>query len=183
MAHYYVYYLLDPETQDLLYIGRSNNTKQRQSAFFCKNKRVTTLGISQRFQTFSEACEAELLAIEKHRPVYNKNLVSSVGHFGKPLTESTKQKLRTAMLGRSLSAATKKKMSTAKEGQIPHNKGKTLDTEGRAKLSKAHLGRPLSEAHKKSLSLARTGRLLSSATKAKIGRTNKQRATERWLAK
>ena len=135
--NYFVYYLLDPVTKDLLYIGRSNRPSVRQRAFHSKTGLSTELGPCQRFSDFDSACQAELRAIKKHLPPFNKSVQSSKGRYGKtgiPITdwhrkrlseahtgkvvsEETRSKQRSAMLGRKLSPETKAKVAAANLGK------------------------------------------------------------------
>lgn len=79
---FYVYYLLAADTGDLLYIGRSPEPKRRKAAFQKLHHVLTVMGTCQRFSTFEDACRAEVKAIQKHRPPFNRQVVSSPGAYG-----------------------------------------------------------------------------------------------------
>ena len=107
---WFIYYLHDAVTGELLYIGRSSNPKRRQAAFHALHHVLTEMGEKQRHSDFASACQAELEAIARHRPPYNKILASSPGATGykhsmtalvamseaaaKPKSEQTRQKMR-----------------------------------------------------------------------------------------
>ena len=107
---FYVYYLHAADSGELLYIGRSDKPVKRQAAFHKLHHVFTVLGVCQKHSSFENACAAELAAIQKHRPPYNKYIVSSVGAFGhrhsvealekiaqvarKPKTSATRQAMR-----------------------------------------------------------------------------------------
>lgn len=78
----YVYYLLDPSNDDLLYVGRGFYPGQRKRVFEKRTGRSVKLGTCQRFSDFGKACLAEIKAIARHEPPFNKNLVSASGNFG-----------------------------------------------------------------------------------------------------
>lgn len=171
---FYVYYLLDPKTLELLYIGRSNAPQGRKADFTRRNSRECVFGLHQRFFDFQRACKAELTAIAKHKPPYNKTLTSSIGSFGMcgvhghSQTNSTKQKISQTLKGLKRSEETKAKMSKAQKGLKRSDAVK-------AKLSAAHMGiRPSAESRAKQ-SAAREGRTVSEETRAKIGKKAKER--------
>lgn len=140
----YVYYLLS-QAGDLLYIGRALNPADRRARFERTHKMQTVPGIPQRHSSMEAAAAAELAAIAKHRPPFNKYLTSSPGRFGKscPHSDETKQKISRAKMGvanpklqgRVFSDETKAKMRAAKVGR-------KLSPETRARMSAAHLGVP-----------------------------------------
>ena len=164
---HYVYYLLDPETQDLLYIGRSNKPKNRQHAFHRKHKILTVLGVCQRHSDFNKACQAELTAIAKHWPPFNKRLhsgSSSIGMGSKHIgnqnakghrwSEVERERIRvqqlgnTAHLGHKHSAETKAKFSKMRTGV-------KQTEESNLKRSKTLAGRIFSEEHRAKISAGR----------------------------
>lgn len=143
---YYVYYLHCAKTGELLYIGRTDRLKQRQRAFHDLHHVLTTMGETQRHSTFEAACAAEVEAIAKHRPPYNKVAMSSPGAFGykhtdnakgrmlvaakKPKSEAMKQKLR-----KPKSPETVAKMRKAKSPEHAAKLRRVLD-KGRSTMSK-----------------------------------------------
>lgn len=91
--------------------------------------------------------------------------------FGKPVSESTKQKLRAANTGKTLSAEARAKVSAATLGRkesaetrlkkskaLSGRKGKKPSAETRLKMSQASKGKTKSETMRKRLSEARRGR-------------------------
>lgn len=155
---HYVYYLLDPDTLELLYIGRSNNPKHRLFAFRKKKQRDAILGVCQRYSDFERACKAELRAIAKHWPPYNKSLISSLGKLGQStgvgykLSEEHKAKIARAGMGRALS-------EEAKESIRRKLKGHVVSEATRKKIGDANRGRkmpPKSPELRKRLSIATT---------------------------
>jgi len=102
MSTHYVYYLHDPTSLDLLYIGRSNNPASRQKDFVRLHGIQVLLGICQRHSSLEAASAAELVAIAKHWPPFNKHLVSVPGGFhckGKPKSEEHRKKIGLATKG------------------------------------------------------------------------------------
>lgn len=133
---HYVYYLLDPDTEDLLYIGRSNRPLHRLYSFVKKKGRQAKLGVCQRHRDLIAASKAELKAINKYWPPYNKQLISSFGSLGKStlrgrtlsdehkakighsvkghvVTEETRAKIRAKLLGHAVSQETRDKIGRA----------------------------------------------------------------------
>ncbi len=115
---YYVYYLLDPTTGNILYIGRSSNPRSRHVAFSRRTGITTVQGLMQRYSDFTASCFAEHFAIAKHKPPFNKIPISSTGFLNQRHPEE------------------------AKEPISKKNKGHPTPPEMRAKISAALLGRP-----------------------------------------
>lgn len=140
---FFVYYLLDAAVGELLYIGRSHSPESRRQVFERRIGRPVVFGLFQRFSDFDKACRAELLAISKHWPPYNKYLTSSRGGRGLPKTHTQ---------------ATKMKISMTKSG-VPNEKlrGRQFSQETRAKMSAAKAGRSLSAETRARMSASRTG--------------------------
>ena len=149
---HYVYYLLSQDTNDLLYVGRSHQPRARQTAFHRRTGVRTVMGVCQKFTQFERACYAELKAIRKHQPPFNKVLVSSPGSFGvhQVVSEETRQKMSKSLKGLAKSA------------------------EHRENISKAHKGKVFSEKHKANIRKAKQN--MSEETRAKIGASSKGRA-------
>jgi group I intron endonuclease len=89
---------------------------------------------------------------------------------GRTFSESTRDKLRRAALGRSPTAETRAKLSAAM-------KGRTFSNETRAKLREAarRPRRPLSDEHRKKIAAANCKRKHSIQTRAKISASNRGR--------
>ena len=143
---HYVYYLLDPETQDLLYIGRSNRPKTRMNAFKRRTGRNVCFGLCQRFSDIERACQAEVTAITKHWPPYNQIAASSIGTLGQATTvgyrhaESVKETLRQLRSGKQHPAEVKVKISKSLLGN-QYAKGFKHSEETRRKVAQAQLGK------------------------------------------
>jgi len=133
---FYVYYLHCAETGELLYIGRSDNPKGRQRAFHDLHHKLTVMGMKQRHSTFEAACAAELTAIARHRPPYNKLLASGAGAFGYKHTPEALARMRSAA-SKPKSEATRKRMSQPKSEETKAKMRKPKTPEHAAKLAVA----------------------------------------------
>lgn len=131
---WYVYYLHCAATGQLLYIGRSDRPKQRQAAFHALHHVLTEMGLKQRHSTFEEACAAEVKAIEKHRPPYNKLTCSSRGALGYRHDAARINRISEAA-SYPRSEATKLKMSKPKTEETKAKMRKPKSPEHRAKLA------------------------------------------------
>lgn len=143
---FYVYYLLDPESRDILYVGRSTTPLRRLWAFKRKHQKEVVFGFHQRHSDFGRACQAELSAITKHRPVFNKKLISTRGSIGCARDEAYRQKLsaalkgrRGSMTGRTHSAETRKKISESNIGKFMPSY--VMSEERKAKIGAANKGK------------------------------------------
>lgn len=140
MKHY-VYYILDPSTRDLLYVGRSTDPHRRLVDFQRKHKRPAMLGFVLRFQTLDEAQAAELSAIKRHRPQLNRHWVSSpgaLGHrnaLGYRHTAEAIERIRASATGRRQSPETCRLKSEIQKGDKAYWFGKKMSPETRAKMS------------------------------------------------
>ena len=116
----WVYYLLDPDTKTILYIGRSFHPKKRKLVFERRNGRATEFGLFQRHANLESASKAEVKAIAKHWPPYNKHLVSSLGNTGNAgefhHSAETRRQMRNSHLGQKHRTETKEKIRTAALG-------------------------------------------------------------------
>ena len=145
MSHY-VYRLLD-QHGDVIYIGRSLTPERRRWLFQHRRGIPVRLGQMERYSDFDQACAAELRAIARMRPRFNKILASSPGNLGmknsaeKNAKVSAKLKGRVGtMLGRSHSEETRAKMSASLIGRAGTMTGRTFTPEHRAKISAANKG-------------------------------------------
>lgn len=66
-----VYYLLDPVTRKILYIGKSRKPHTRKEHFEFLYGLQVDLGFCQRFTLARDVRKAEKKAIRKHKPPYN----------------------------------------------------------------------------------------------------------------
>lgn len=177
---FYVYYLLDPETLELLYIGRSHRPQVRCNAFKSKYGIDCVIGISQRFSDFERACKAEVMAIKKHWPPYNKHLVSSKGRFGLTgftFTHSpeTKNLISLAGVGRKQSEETIAKRIATRRGSDNFRKGIPAKPEHVAKRAAALTGHITSEQTKRKISKAQAGRKVSETERQRLASIAKNR--------
>ena len=116
---FFVYYLLDPTTEAILYVGRSNRPKTRKWAFEKKTGLTTCFGLMQRYSIFEEACLAELKAIRKHMPLHNKLVTSGAGSFGRTyqISEHHREAIRKAN-SKKPSPETVQKRKEALQGRV-----------------------------------------------------------------
>lgn len=130
---FYVYYLHCAKTGQLLYIGRTDRLKQRQRAFHDLHHVLTTMGETQRHSTFEAACAAEVAAIAKHQPPYNKVAMSSPGAYGYKHTDEARAKMLAAAK-KPKSEATKQKMRKPKSPETVAKMRQAKSPEHAAKL-------------------------------------------------
>lgn len=145
---HYVYYLIDVVTNDLLYIGRTNNPQTRIRAFEIRTGLKVRFGLHQRFRDFNRAAEAELAAIRKHRPPYNHRAISSRGMLGLlgrgtgprgPMPQEHREAIQRTQTGKKKSPEHRQKISEALKGHPGHMLGRKHSEESRAKISAAKL--------------------------------------------
>ena len=105
------------------------------------------MGLSQRFSDFDLACSAELSAIKRHQPPFNKNMVSSPGMLGRAgttefrHTEEAKQRIGLAGIGRRLSPEHKAALAAGAIKRI----GRKQKPEHIEKIRQANTGRKRSQ--------------------------------------
>lgn len=103
------------------------------------------MGLCQRHSNFQQACQAELVAIAKHWPKFNKRLCSSTGTLGQPAslgyrhTEGAKSKLRDFRLGSKQTEAAKRKISVSLIGN-QYAKGFKHSDATKVKVQAANVG-------------------------------------------
>ena len=131
---FYVYYLLAADSDELLYIGRSDKPLRRQSAFHKLHHVLTIMGECQRFSTFEEACAAEIKAISKNHPPFNRLVTSSRGAYGYKHTEHALAKVRAAAM-KPKSQVTKTAMNKPKSEKHKQAMRKPKNPEHAAKLA------------------------------------------------
>ena len=141
--NFFVYYLLCPTTGDILYIGRSNKPRLRHKHFERKHGLPVNMGLLQRHSTFEAACDAEIAAIVKHHPKYNKHLVSSTGALGRKNakgykhTPEAKVRILKAVTGRRQSSETCQLKSDIQKGDKAHWFGKKFSEATKDKMRKS----------------------------------------------
>ncbi len=126
--------------------------------------------------TDEEAClyEQEMIAkYESFNPDKGYNItLGGEGMVGVKLSDTTKEKLRQANLG-------KKQSKETIDKRVSHYKGKPRSEEVRRKISEAHKGVPLSEEHKQRLREAAKTRKSSKGHKRKpLSEEHKQKLRE-----
>ena len=114
---FYVYYL-HSTAGELLYIGRSLNPIGRKSSFERRTGQSVFLGICQRHSNLEDACKAELAAIAKHRPPYNKYLASSPCRTGKKNSAAHNAAISAKTKGLVRSEETRRRISEANKRWI-----------------------------------------------------------------
>ncbi len=145
MLHY-VYFIHDPMTGDLLYVGRSINPQQRLKDFI---KRTGVAGVligpTQKYTDLTRAQAAELRAILTLSPPHNQRVVSGKGRLGTTQSPETRAKMSAARTGRSFSPDWLRNMSLAQQG-------KKATPETRLKMSLSKKGKPKSQEHRDKIS-------------------------------
>ena len=139
--HHFVYWLFDPQTEELLYIGRSHEPDRRKRDFERLYQRKTHSGLSNRYSRIEDAQVHEFQMIKKWMPPYNKRVASSPASFGKkrePASQETRAKMRAAKLGKKLTEEHKQKIGQAGLGN-KHRLGDKHSKETKAKMSASHL--------------------------------------------
>lgn len=147
-----VYYLDHPVTGELLYIGRSLNPRQRRRAFESRTGIKAVLDLCQRFTDFEAAQRAEVQAILRHRPPFNKIAVSGRGTLGHAMAEETRTKLSHAHMGKVLSDEHKANIGA-------YQAGKPKSTTHREHIRAALTGVPFTEERKANISRSLKGKL------------------------
>lgn len=139
--HHFVYWLFDPQTKELLYIGRSHEPARRKRDFERLRQCKTVSGLSNRFALLEQAQAHELDMIKKHRPPHNKKITSSSTSLGMKrasASDETRAKMRAAKLGKKLTEEHKQKIGLASMGN-QHRLGDKHSEETKAKMSASHL--------------------------------------------
>lgn len=158
MTPFYVYYLLCPESGSILYIGRSHNPQARHKAFERRTGVRTELGSCQRHSTFERAQEAERLAIERHRPLHNKKVMSARGMFGHTHDEATKRAIGDKHRGKTMTEESRAKLRASIQGRTSAFKGRRHSDESKALLRQRATGRAHTEESRKKMSEQRKGK-------------------------
>ena len=157
-----IYGLIDPNTQELRYIGYASNLHKRLLQHYqpANLKKLThkvnwlksLLILGQKAEpVVLEACntQEELPQAEMDMISYFKsigcNLTNSTnggdGGFGRIVSEESRKKVSISNTGKKPSQETIAKLSLANKGRISPNKGKKASDELRLKLSLAHIGK------------------------------------------
>lgn len=124
--------------------------------------------------------KGKTLEDEKYKIAGRKNK----GRIAGPFSDEHKQKISSALAGKSKSDEHRKKLSEAGKGNIPWNKNKTgvqkssrlgskHSEESKLKMSDSQKGKKMSEAQKQKISDKLKGRTLSEETKRKMSESRK----------
>jgi NUMOD3 motif len=183
---HFVYYLLEPTTGQLLYIGCSTDPKSRVNAHRIRLKRPLILSpLMQRFRDRGLACAAELAAIVRHAPPLNKVLHSGPGSLGIKHSAEFCKKVSQACKGRRVSDELKLQLSVLRLGRKHTEEAKAnmsaaqlalkkrYGPETKAKIAAVHLGRKQSREWIENAAATRRGKKRSDETKVKTSQALK----------
>lgn len=147
---WYVYYLSDPESGELLYIGRSKDPEVRLKAHIRRFGRPLVMRFARRCETLREARWLELDEIRAHWPPLNKTATSSPGNEGNRASPETRAKM----------SASHKKAWREKTRTLPAPEvaRRPKTPEHRERIRQALVGRPHSEERRLNISLAKQAR-------------------------
>lgn len=169
----YVYYLFDSTTDQLLYIGRTDCLRRRKSAFERRTGLTVNFGINQRHADFDKSCLAELRAILRHKPKYNKVVASVSGFKGRTHSETARQSISNKNTGHTTSDAVRLKISQALQGRSPTTgmTGKHLSVEHIQKLK----NKVFSESTRQKMSASAKIKVFTEEHRRKISEANKNK--------
>lgn len=120
-----------------------------------------------------EECEIDMLIIKEqewmnfyksNNPEHGYNLIGADRHV---MSDETKEKIRSKMIGRTFSQESKKKMSSSAMGNCKFL-GKHHSDKAKEKIRKAQLGKIIDEETKEKLRIANTGRKHTEEAKKKM---------------
>lgn len=143
----------------LLLTKMTNGQIQHKMAFALNSFRRASSN-QQRILT-SKQYELVRKIVSQARSESLKGNTYSKGIKRGPVSEETKEKIRSALKGKPLSDSTKKKLSAALTGKP------------KSEVTKAKMRKPKTKEHAENIRIARTGTTLSSDTKAKISASRK----------
>jgi hypothetical protein len=153
----FIYALVDPRTDEIRYIGKTNNLLVRYTHHVgpaanvsCTSwvRELIALGLAPDIQIISEPDistweEVERDTIEKYSKITRLLNISSGGDGdkgGRGCYPSTIEKLRVANIGRKMTPEARKKMSDAKRGAGTYNYGKHLTETHKQHLKESQTG-------------------------------------------
>lgn len=145
MACHYVYYV--HHENELVYIGRSSRPSKRLTHFRARTGLpLSVLGVCQRFTNLDDACSAEIAAIQKHRPKFNKVVASSYGTIGIQAGRNS---------ARVWTKEARDKVGRSSKGRNVGSRGYSHSVEARARMSIKATGRIFSDQAKAKMRAAR----------------------------
>lgn len=112
-------------------INLRNKSSRKRNKIILKELRFSTRFLAQLREKTSELSKGE------NNPMYGRRGKLSP-NYGKPLSESRKQKISNTLKGRKLPEEVKKKISEALKGEKAVNYGKTFSEETKRKISLHH---------------------------------------------
>lgn len=136
MSHY-VYFLFRKGSNELLYIGRSNEPERRRKHFQARTGIEVEPGVPLRFSSLEKASAAELRAIAKYRPPFNRLDISSPGFLGRSHSAEARARIGAPKKGGRIDEEQRAKISAACKGRAPTIgfTGRKHAEESRRKLS------------------------------------------------
>lgn len=147
-----VYYLVCPDSGQLLYIGRSQKPRMRVKDHQRRLGRSLALECIRWFSSLEEASAAELEAIRIERPPLNQRMVSSPGYLGHRPNAASRAKHSASMIEHYKDPAQRARRGDWKRG-TPHSE------EHKARISAALQGQVFTEARCENISKALKGKL------------------------
>lgn len=185
----YIYALVDPRTDEIRYVGKSDNPERRLFEHLSESKkadnhkdrwirqlrrnklvpRVVTIDIVADKEW--EKKERGWIAFFRKSGIRLTNSTDG-GNGGRKVSEGTRLKMSLAQRGKKVSVETREKLRLA-------NTGKKMSAEARTKMSESRKNRVIGPETRKLLSLAAKGnkrclgRKLNEETKKKIGAASK----------
>lgn len=190
-----IYALIDPESLEIRYIGKTKTDVGRRFLRHLREKRQGTYkrnwiaalerrGLRPLLDLIDVVSEDEGAETEQYWIAYYRftgcrllNMTDGgEGRLGQIASVETREKLRLAATGRSFSSETKKKIADALRGKSNPHLGKIPSEESRKKMSDSHKGRvtkPPSAATRKKISEAFKGKALSVEHRRKLSDAHK----------
>lgn len=196
MKTVFIYALNDPTRQHMgktRYIGKAEDPYARYEKHLeCRHREKThkanwinslfEAGLAPVLEILDEVPETEWVMWEKEWIRLYRALGFSLtngteggeGMVGRPVSEETREKIRSKLKGRKLSEEHSRKIRLAQTGPGHPSFGKKRSEETRRKLRQSHLGLTLSLAAREKVRAASLGRIHSVETRIKMGLAIKQ---------
>lgn len=169
-----IYEVINRDGQ-VIYVGRANRARVRVNHFFNKHtKEAFGYRVIAKLPLHF-ACEVERRLIRSLSPKYNKSVVSSLGRYGRPMPDKTKEALRNSVKGRKLTEAHKRKLSEAHLGMV-------YSEEARRNMGLSKLGSKRSEETKARMSIAAKGNTNGRGSLGrKLSEDHKEKLRKAWI--